>query len=314
MDNSLAIIGSGAIGLTSAVRLLEAGHPVTIYAQAIPPHTTSDVAAAYWAPGAALGGGRMRTWALASLAVFYELAANPASGVTLRDLYELTDEPLSGVHPGLPVAAELVPPGVFPAPWSGVRVTIPQIDVPVYMPWLKDRFLELGGQVIQGEIHSFTELVDRHAVIVNCAGLGAQALTGDAMYPIRGQVIRVRKPPGLAPDMIYAESGGEVTYIIPRSQDCLLGGTYHYGDGRTQVDTEIAAGIITRCAQFNPAFKDADIIEHRVGLRPGRHHVRLEAERLVNGPVIIHNYGHSAVGHTLSWGCAAEVARLIATL
>jgi D-amino-acid oxidase len=310
----IAIIGSGAIGLTSAVRLLEAGHPVTIYAQAIPPHTTSDVAAAYWAPGAALGGGRMRTWALASLAVFYELAANPASGVTLRNLYELTDQPLSRVHPGLPVPTELVPPGVFPAPWSGVRLTVPQIDVPVYMPWLRDRVLGLGGQMVQCEIRSFTELFDGHAVIVNCAGLGAQALTGDAMYPIRGQVIRVRKPPGLRPDMIYAESSGEVTYIIPRSQDCLLGGTYHYGDGRTQVDGEIAAGIIARCAQFNPAFKNPDIIEHRVGLRPGRHHVRLEVERLDNGAVIIHNYGHSAVGHTLSWGCAAEVARLVATL
>jgi D-amino-acid oxidase len=314
MEKTIAVIGSGVIGLTSAIRLLEAGHAVTVYAQAIPPHTTSDIAAAYWAPGAAMGGGRMRSWALGSLAVFQELASDPASGVTLRNLYELADEPLSGIHPGLPVPAEIVPPGVFPAPWSGVRVTVPQIDVPIYMPWLKDRFLALGGQVIQTEIHSFAELIDKHSVIVNCAGLGAQTLTGDAMYPIRGQVIRVRKPPGLAPDMIYAESAGEVTYIIRRSGDCLLGGTYHYGDSRTQVDREIAAGIIARCAQFNPSFKDPYIIEHRVGLRPGMHHVRLEVEQFGNGALVIHNYGHSAVGHTLSWGCAAEVARLVARL
>ena len=86
----IAVIGCGVIGLTSAIRLQEQGFPVTIFAKATPPYTTSDVAAAYWAPGAALSGGRMKTWAVIGLTVLRELAADPTNGVFLTDLYELT--------------------------------------------------------------------------------------------------------------------------------------------------------------------------------------------------------------------------------
>ena len=151
-------------------------------------------------------------------------------------------------------------------------------------------------------------------MIVNCTGLGAQPLTGDELYPIRGPVMRVRKPPGLDPAMIYAEAEGEVTYIIPRRDDCLLGGTYHYGDSRIEPDEAIAAGILARCALFNPTLAAPEIIAHRVGLRPGRRAVRLQVEQFGDGAMLIHNYGHSAVGHTLSWGCAAEVTVLAEAL
>lgn len=178
------------------------------------------------------------------------------------------------------------------------------------MPWLFQRFLASGGELRQAEITHIDELTREHTLVVNCAGLGAQALTGDEMYPIRGQVVRIRKPPGLDPSMISAEADGEVTYIIPRRDDCLLGGTYHDGDNRSEPDAAIAAGILARCAQFNPALAAPEILAHRVGLRPGRHAVRLEVEQLPQGKSVIHNYGHSALGHTLAWGCAAEVTEL----
>ncbi|RIK37016.1 MAG: FAD-binding oxidoreductase [Chloroflexi bacterium] len=312
MNNKpIAIIGSGVIGLTSAVRLLEQGFSVTIYARETPPHTTSDVAAAYWAPGALLGGERMRRWALESLAAFTKLAETPGSGVRFNLLYELSTEPLGVPDLGPLLHTEAVPPGRFPAPWSGFGITVPQIDVPVYMPWLFQQVHILGGQLVQADIRSLAELAGAHRLVVNCTGLGAHMLTGDDLFPIRGQVIRIRKPPSLPGEMLSAESHNEVTYIIPRSQDCLLGGTYHYGDARIQIDEEIAAGILTRCARFYPVLAEPDIIEHRVGLRPGRRAVRLEVERLGQGISVVHNYGHAALGHTLSWGCAAEVAALV---
>ena len=55
---------------------------------------------------------------------------------------------------------------------------------------------------------------------------------------------------------------------------------------------------------------DAKVLREFVGLRPGRHEVRLEVEQLANGRKVIHNYGHGAVGYTLSWGCANEVVEL----
>ena len=310
----IAVIGCGVIGLTSAIRLQEQGFPVTIFAKATPPHTTSDVAAAYWAPGAALGGERMKSWALIGLTVLRELAADPMNGVFLTDLYELTDESHALPPAGLPMPTQTIAPGAFPAPWSGYCVHVPRIDVPIYMPRLLDRFLAAGGVVKPVAIEDFAALTGAYRIVINCAGLGAQPLTGDEMYPIRGQVIRVRKPAGLAPAMIYAETTATVTYIIPRQGDCLLGGTYDYGNGNLVVDPAVAAGILQRCAAFNPAFQQPDILEHKVGLRPGRHQVRLEVEGRRDGECVIHNYGHSALGHTLAWGCAAEVVTLVENL
>jgi D-amino-acid oxidase len=312
MNNKpIAVIGSGVVGLTSAVRLLEQGVAVTIYARETPPHTTSDVAAAYWAPGALYGGGRMRAWALESLAAFTKLAETSGSGVRFNLLYELSTEPLGVPDLGPLLHTEAVLPGRFPAPWTGFGIAVPQINVPVYMPWLVQQFRSLGGEIVQAELHSLAELAGAHRLIVNCTGLGAQRLTGDELFPIRGQVIRIRKPPGLPPEMLSAELHNEITYIIPRSQDCLLGGTYHYGDARTEIDAGIAAGILARCARFYPVLAEPEVIEHRVGLRPGRRAVRLEAERTWEGITVIHNFGHAALGHTLSWGCAAEVAMLV---
>ncbi|MCE7987132.1 MAG: FAD-binding oxidoreductase [Caldilinea sp. CFX5] len=306
----VALIGGGVIGLTSAARLLEAGFPVTVFARALPPHTTSDIAAAFWSPSATADQARARQWAMTSLATFQQLAANPACGILLTDLYSLADTPTDMSYMASGGAMRQVPPGVFPAPWSGWCAPAPRIDVPIYMPWLLAHVQSLGGEVKVQTLQSLHEIDRTYPVIVNCTGLGAQALTGDAMYPIRGQVMSVRKPAGLSPAIIYANDATTTTYIIPRSHDCLLGGTYQYGNSNVEVDPTIAEQILARCAVFHPAFAQPEILQHKVGLRPGRHFVRLEQERLPSGQTVIHNYGHGSVGHTLSWGCAAEVAKL----
>ncbi len=48
------VVGAGVVGLTSAVRLLEAGHRVDVVARDLPLETTSAVAAAIWYPYRAL--------------------------------------------------------------------------------------------------------------------------------------------------------------------------------------------------------------------------------------------------------------------
>jgi D-amino-acid oxidase len=73
----------------------------------------------------------------------------------------------------------------------------------------------------------------------------------------------------------------------------------------------------------DPRLGSARILEHRVGLRPSRPQVRLEAESAGTGGggpghgtarLVVHNYGHGGAGVTLSWGCAREAARLITSL
>jgi len=304
------VIGSGVIGLTSAMRLIEVGFPVTIFTRAVPPHTTSDIAAAFWAPSATEGNDKAKQWALTGLATLQTLAADPASGISLTDLYSLADSPTPMSYMANAGAMREVPPGIFPAPWSGWCATVPRIDVPIYMPWLLARVQAMGATIQPWILQTLDEIDRKYDLIVNCTGLGAQALTGDNVFPIRGQVLSVRKPAGLAPAMIYANDAETTTYIIPRSRDCLLGGTYQYRDGNMEVDPAITEGILARCAIFNPAFAQPEILQQRVGLPPGRYFPRLDQARLSSGQTVIHNYGHGSVGHTLAWGCAAEVAKL----
>jgi D-amino-acid oxidase len=39
--------------------------------------------------------------------------------------------------------------------------------------------------------------------------------------------------------------------------------------------------------------------------------VRLDADTLTDGRLLVHDYGHGGSGFTLSWGCADEVARIV---
>jgi D-amino-acid oxidase len=308
----VAVVGCGVAGLTSAIRLLEQGFEVTILARETPPRTTSDVAAAFWAPTILMSPARVAGWSLISHRTFQELAQEPVSGITLKPLFELFEDDVS-----LPEAwqildeVEAIRPGLFPEiVQGGYRLIVPAIDTPVYMPFLVQRFKERGGSLVQTPVASLKTLHDQYPLVVNCTGVGANQLVPDSrVYPIRGQVVRVRKPANLKPEIIHYNTASTTTYIVPRSGDCLLGGTYEDGNWSLEPDMATAQAIIDRCSIFNPELRQADIIEHRVGLRPGRPFLRLELER-TGGCALIHNYGHGSVGHTLSWGCAAEVARL----
>ena len=46
----VAVLGAGVMGLTTARLVQEAGFPVTIYAKALPPDTTSNIAGGQWSP------------------------------------------------------------------------------------------------------------------------------------------------------------------------------------------------------------------------------------------------------------------------
>jgi D-amino-acid oxidase len=67
-----------------------------------------------------------------------------------------------------------------------------------------------------------------------------------------------------------------------------------------------------------PHLEGADVVGLRVGLRPARPSVRLEAEHRASDEdahrLVIHCYGHGSHGFTLSWGCADEVLRLVNAL
>lgn len=313
----VAIIGSGVSGLTCGIRLRESGYAVTIFARELAPHTTSSVAGAFWLPYLAFPQDRALAWGRVSLATFQHLAQDPDTGVSLTTFREVSTQPMP--DPWWQDAVETVnrlSPNTLMAPWQdGIEATIPLIDTTVYVPYLQQRFLSLGGDIRQATIDNPAMLAEQYALVVNCSGVGARDLVNDhEVYPIRGQVIRVQKPPTMESTILdVTTDSDDLTYIVPRRHDCLLGGTAKMHDWDTAPDTETANHIMERCAALYPTLREMDILEHKVGLRPGRSTVRVELEPLSPSTAIIHNYGHGGAGFTLSWGCAEEVLTLLTT-
>ncbi len=98
-------------------------------------------------------------------------------------------------------------------------------------------------------------------------------------------------------------------YAIPRTNDCVFGGTNDLSTDLA-VDPATTDRIIAECSRVLNIEKP-NVLAERVGLRPFRKSgVRLEGDRLRDGRAAIHNYGHGGSGFTLSWGCARDVLNL----
>lgn len=314
-DTTVIVVGCGVVGLTTAVKLREAGFAVEIWSAAPPADTTSIVAGATWFPYKAYPLDRVLDWARESKPVFVDMAADRGTGVAIRECLHLYRDPVdlvpwwAGVVPDLRrVPQEELPDGFR----DSYFFEQPVIDMPVYLDYLLDRFREGGGKVQWREVESLAEPAAAADVVVNCTGLSARELAGDTgVVPVRGQWVRVENP-GIERCIADFDHPDGVTYIIPRMASCLLGGTGDENAWDTTPSMRVAEEIVARCAELDPRLARATVLEHRAGLRPVRPAgVRLEEEALPGGGVCVHNYGHGGAGVTLSWGCAAEVERLI---
>jgi D-amino-acid oxidase len=201
------------------------------------------------------------------------------------------------------------------AAWS---LRVPVVDMSVHLAWLVREIVARGGRVERRTVRALSDVGDADPTlraVVNCTGLGARALLGDEqLIPVRGQVVRVRNP-GLDSFVLDDRDPHLPTYVIPRGDDCILGGTADVNEWDVRPDPAVAASILARCRPLEPRLRDAEVLEHRVGLRPVRPAVRLEIDRVAaerGGVPIVHDYGHGGAGVTLAWGCADEVARLLA--
>jgi D-amino-acid oxidase len=308
------VIGAGVVGLTSALRLAEAGHPVDVVAAATGEHTTSSVAAALWYPYRAYPEDAVTRWSARSYRVLAELVAEPAAGVRLRSGRELFARPVTDPwwRPAVPalgrVGADRLPPGYL----DGYELTVPVVDMAMHLSWLHERLDRLGVAV---RITRLDELafggVD---AVVNCAGLGARELVGDrSLTPVRGQVVVVAQF-GLTEWLLAQHDDPEqLVYIVPRQDTVLLGGTAEDGNEDLTVRPQTADAIVQRCRELLPELGAARILAHRVGLRPVRPFVRLETEFTAAGPVV-HCYGHGGAGVTLAYGCAEDVVDQVGQL
>lgn len=191
------------------------------------------------------------------------------------------------------------------------RFIAPLVDMPTYLAYLSRRLAAAEGVVEIRRVNQLEEAAEAAAVVVNCTGIGARQLVPDPdLTAIRGQLVVVDNP-GITE--FFAEDTGPVPDLLsiyPHGDTVVLGGLAAPGDYNRQPDPAIADAILTRCIAVEPRLRSARVLQHRVGLRPTRPQVRVEAQSL-HRTVLIHNYGHGGAGVTLSWGCADDVVDLI---
>jgi D-amino-acid oxidase len=307
----IIVVGAGVIGLSCAVRLCEAGHEVHVLARSLPLETTSAVAAAMWHPYRALPRERVAAWGRVTFEEFAGLAATaPGSGIRMRRGREYVRGPATEPwwRAAVPALSRLDHGAVPPGYGGGWQLELPVADMSVYLPWLSKRLTAAGGTITR---HSLTSL-PHEGFVVNCTGLSARGLAGDpSVYPVRGQVVLVAQP-GIEEWVLDQHDPRDLVYVVPRLREVVVGGTAGEGEWNLAPVPEVTEAILARATALVPALASAKILGVRVGLRPARPEVRLEAQQLPGGGTLVHCYGHGGAGVTLSWGCAAEVAGLIA--
>jgi D-amino-acid oxidase len=305
MPDRVLVVGAGVVGLSCALRLLEAGHRVDVLARDLPLETTSSVAAAIWYPYLALPQDKVTAWGRAAYAEFARQARQGVDGVAMRSGTEHLRRQLPDPWwiDAVPALERVEPREPYADAWSFVT---PVIDMPRYLAWLHERVLDAGGSVTRMALARLPE----GPLVVNCSGLGSRVLAGDpTTRPVRGQVVVVEQ---FGLDRWWLAEDGPAsdvpTYVIPRTDDVVLGGTDDDGDWSRTPSPAVADDILQRAVALVPEVAKARILRHKVGLRPARPEVRLE--RVGD---VIHCYGHGGAGVTLSWGCADEVLALAET-
>jgi D-amino-acid oxidase len=314
----VAVIGGGVSGLTTALSLATQGHAVVLYTKEPEGQTTSSVAAAFWYPYKAHPQDKVARWGAETYKQFEELATNTDTGVKIWRFLETTPGVEQAWWKSLvknfSVNAETEK---LPGFSSGATFDNPVIDSSIYLPYLRNCLVSQGGRIVSREISSFSQLFSEDNVVINCSGLGARQLANDSdLHGVRGQIVRIKRHADDQP-RLDVTAPDRFSHCIPRTTDTILGGTYEEHEESLNPSESESKAIIDRCSKILPRLKTLkadEILESRCGLRPSRSEVRLEVEEVEHGKFVIHNYGHGGAGFTLSWGCAADVCRLLKSL
>jgi D-amino-acid oxidase len=314
VSRRIAVVGQGVIGLTSASRLLDEGYSVEIFSREPLSATTSLTAGAYWWPHKTYPEHRVSQWAKETYDEYVRAKEIPETGVHFQRHFRFCVDPDDSAYvrhlvesweeiDGSDYGVDCV---------EAFLLTLPVIDVPTFMGYLEASVERRGARFWLRELQSPAELFPDFDLVVNCSGVWAYHFVGDReVFPIRGQVVRVSLPEGLADSTRLYRRGDELTLVLPRRHDVVLGGTSQKGNWDRSPQPEETEAIVKRCAELVPEIADSEVLGVFVGLRPGRAEVRLELELATAGQPVVHNYGHGGGGYTVAWGCANEVARRV---
>lgn len=276
----LAVVGCGAIGLTTARVAQDAGLRVRIYTADLPIDSGSSAATGVWSPSSRLCVDEhatpafqrqweaMARWSFHRFQALLGLAGDP---VQWRDGYVLSDQPFGQPMPHAPEGAgepdyadlmdqldDITPDSVpltaaqhpFAVPHAR-RYTQLVFNLPAYARLLMDDFLRRGGDLVMRRFEhprQWAALPER--TLVNATGYGARALLGDtSLIPVRGQTARLIPQPGVDYSIVWR---GHNLQAVTRRDGILVQAQAlgDYGNADTRPDRAASLAAVARLASL----------------------------------------------------------------
>ncbi len=315
----VAIIGIGVNGMACAHELAER-HDVTVFHDQEICATTSATATAIWHVYLVDPDDEQNlAWSCRTLKRLMDLERVTDAGVELCRGIELFRKgtPLRpswadiAQHFRLLTDEEML---AYPGCIWGYEIAAPAANMARYLPWLHGECVKAGVTFRNEHIASLSDLLTKFDVVVNCAGLDASKLVDDPqLFPVKGQYLALKLESDGPTKYIGDDQHPEgMAYVIPRDGELLVGGTEEHNisdvgftanrDDMIRRASEYCDQDISRLAQLRTV----------VGLRPCRESGRVRFGQDPVAPRLIHNYGHGGSGFSLAWGCAEDVAKLVA--
>lgn len=281
-ETEIAVIGCGAIGITTARVAQNAGLKVRIYAKETLPMSRSFMATGQWTPDSRICSTEHATpefkalWtqmATASFQQYQRMLGFPGAPVEWRDSYVLSevpfDQPAGGSaeddEPDYPsLESELLygirPHGVklqasehpFPVAYAA-RYPGMIFNISAYAQMLLDDFLQAGGSFQAREFESPRQFADlREKTLINCTGYGARALLGDeSVIPVRGQTARLVPQPEVDYGLYWR---GHNLNVVPRRDGILVQAQQpgDFNNADTTVNRAVTDAAVAQLAKLFP--------------------------------------------------------------
>lgn len=258
----VAVIGAGVMGLTTARLVQEAGFPVTIYADQLPPHTTSNIAGGQISPfGHYREASVTQEWRHQFLLAMdyswrrFQILVGEDYGVRwLPTFVEArggpdASDPLHRYHPDSRSLARTEHP--FDLDEVSQYRTM-YVETGRFLRQLTRDVQSAGGRILVRRFDRPEDLLTLDETLVfNCTGLGSRALFGDEeLVPVRGQLAVLL--PQAEVQYAFTGTGG---YMFPRADGILLGGTFEKREWSAVPEAEDIRRILLRHQRIFSGFR-----------------------------------------------------------
>ena len=284
----VAVIGCGALGLTSAILAQRAGARVTIHARNQLPETTSARATGEWTPDSrialvdAAAPGFAAVWeemARTSFKSHRDYLGLPGTPVEWIDQYAASGGSSSSSRSEEASTASTTPAPAFASyarsirdltpRWSSVpadatpfkassvaRSEIMVFNIADYGHTLMNDFFIAGGQFRRADFRTPAQIAALgKKVVINCTGYGARALWRDeTLVPVRGQIARLIPQPEVRYGLVYRH-----VLTVPRRDGLVVqsfagGERQGYDDSSESPDrAEAEQAVRTLAEAFRPS-------------------------------------------------------------